>query len=106
MKKINENFICLNCGEENPPAEKTCRNHCRECLCSLHVDKEVPGDRASNCKGLMKPMGIDIRGNKGIMITHKCEKCGKIIENKAATDDNSDKITEISTYGFAKINKK
>ncbi|MBO7095209.1 RNHCP domain-containing protein [bacterium] len=38
MKKINETFICTNCGQEVPLASKTCRNHCPYCFTSLHVD--------------------------------------------------------------------
>ncbi|MBO7505538.1 RNHCP domain-containing protein [bacterium] len=50
MKKINESFICVNCGREVPLASKTCRNHCPYCFASLHVDGEIPGDRSSICK--------------------------------------------------------
>ena len=95
MIKVNEGFKCQNCGEENPKAEKTCRNHCKECLYSLHVDEDTPGDRLSECKGLMKPIGLELNGKKGYIITHKCLKCGKIIKNKAADDDNPDKIISL-----------
>lgn len=93
---INESFTCTNCGEENPPAEGSCRNHCRQCLYSMHVDKSSPGDRQSECKNLMKPIGVEHKGKKGWMIYHKCLKCGKIISNKAANDDNFDKIVDLS----------
>jgi len=75
--KINDEFICENCGEKNPPAKKTCRNHCRKCLFSKHVDEKLPGDRASKCGGKMQPIGIS--GNfENLKIVHRCEKCGKI----------------------------
>lgn len=95
MKKfivINESFTCQNCGEKNPPLDGSCRNHCRKCLYSLHLDKNSPGDRQSDCKGLMKPISATRNGKKGVMIKHRCEKCGKIIPNKAADDDNLEEI--------------
>jgi len=99
MKKfivINEEFICQNCNEANPKLEGSCRNHCRKCLYSLHLDKESPGDRLSNCKNLMKPIKVEQSGKKGWMIQHKCLKCGKIIPNKAANDDNFEEIIILS----------
>lgn len=86
---INENFICQNCGKEvlkHP--EWSARNHCPFCLCSLHLDKDFPGDRASDCGGIMRPIATDYRKNKGNMIVHQCEKCWKIIPNKVAPDDD------------------
>ncbi len=93
---INESFICQNCGNKNEKLEKSCRNHCQNCLFSLHIDENAPGDRASTCKSLMKPVSITKDGKKGWIISHKCTKCGKIIQNKAAEDDNFDKIIELS----------
>ena len=48
----SEVFTCKNCGRVVVPegAGSTHRNHCPNCLCSLHVDEE-PGDRASSCGG-------------------------------------------------------
>ena len=93
---INQEFTCKNCGENNPKHSTSCRNHCRRCLYSLHVDETVPGDRKSTCKGLMEPISATKSGKKGWMIKHKCTKCGKIIPNKAAEDDNFDKIIELA----------
>ena len=87
FKKHNTGFICLKCGAKNPKATESERNHCRECLYSLHVDKKTPGDRKSDCHGLMEPVGLDYKGKKGFMIKHKCVKCGKEIPNKRAEDD-------------------
>ncbi len=95
FKVINEGFICQNCGEKNPPAEKTCRNHCKKCLYSLHVDQDFPGDRLSDCHGLMKPLYID-GGPDNYIIHHQCLKCGKIIKNKVASDDDIDEIIKIA----------
>jgi hypothetical protein len=99
MKKfivINEEFECQNCGAHNDKLEGGCRNHCKKCLYSLHLDKENPGDRQSNCKGLMKPVGINKNGKKGWMIIHQCAKCKKTIPNKAAPDDNFEEIIKLS----------
>ena len=93
--KINEPFICLHCGHENPPAPKTCRNHCQKCLCSLHVDRDTPGDRLSECGGLMKPVGIDVKGGQMEVIIFRCEKCGKGGRNKIAEDDDRGALLEV-----------
>ena len=86
MKKINESFVCVNCWKQIPPADKTCRNHCPYCFVSIHLDKDIPGDRLSDCKGLMYPIEYEIK-NQQIKITFKCSKCGHIHKNKAAADD-------------------
>lgn len=82
----NTGFTCVNCGTEVPPlAGSGCRNHCPVCLHSLHVDVN-PGDRASDCGGLLVPIGVsDTR--KGWVIVSRCERCGMIRRNKAALDD-------------------
>lgn len=92
----NTAFVCQNCGEENSPAPQTCRNHCKKCLFSLHVDAEIPGDRESACLGLMKPVEIGQDGKKGFFVIHQCNKCGKKIRNKLADDDDWDAVCEIS----------
>jgi ribosomal protein L40E len=94
---INEGFICKKCGENNPPSKKTCRNHCKKCLHSLHVDKDVPGDRLSTCKALMEPVFIDQKAKKGFIVFHKCTKCGKMIPNKVSDDDNQEELIRISS---------
>ena len=93
--KLNPGFICQNCGFNTPPAQQTCRNHCMKCLYSLHVDAAIPGDRASDCLGLMEAIQIDQNGKKGFMIIHRCLKCGKKIPNKAAEDDSTDSLIKI-----------
>lgn len=93
---INEEFICKKCGEKNPKLKGSCRNHCRKCLYSLHVDDLSPGDRKSQCHSIMAPVELEYNGKKGWMISHKCAKCSKIIKNKAAEDDNYDLIIKLS----------
>ena len=84
----NDPFTCANCGlQVEPLAGGGQRNHCPGCLCSLHVDGPVPGDRASDCGGLMRPISVDRSPKKGWVVVQKCEKCGLIRRNKAATED-------------------
>lgn len=70
-------------------------NHCPQCLWSKHVDNN-PGDRASNCGGMMRPVSVESIGNKFI-ITHKCEKCGKTIKQHSAENDDINAIIAISS---------
>lgn len=93
---INEEFDCQNCGVHNGKLPGSCRNHCTKCLYSLHVDEKDPGDRLSECHGLMEPFRVEHNGKKGWMISHKCGKCGKIMVNKAAEDDDFEEIIKLS----------
>lgn len=54
-----ESFTCRNCGYPVIPAGAGSdhRNHCPNCLCSVHLDIE-PGDRESDCGGLMEPVAV------------------------------------------------
>ena len=70
----DEEFICENCQKKVSPLGYTARDHCPYCLYSKHVDIN-PGDRLSNCGGLMKPVEIQQK-NGEFIILHKCEKCG------------------------------
>jgi hypothetical protein len=95
---INEEFNCENCNQKNPLLKGSCRNHCVFCLYSKHVDEEVPGDRKSNCFGLMEPVELDQNAEKGYVIIHKCTKCGKKSRNKVAFDDNFDTVIKLSKF--------
>ena len=86
-KTENTGFICINCGATVLPLTNgSYRNHCPCCLCSLHIDC-MPGDRANDCFGLMKPVGFRNHSKKGWQITHHCEKCGMKKVNRTAPDD-------------------
>ncbi len=89
---VNEEFYCDACGIYVPPAPSTCRNHCIQCLASKHVDDISPGDRASECKGLMNAVRVEGSDVDKLDLIHECTRCGKIQRNKAATDDNRDAI--------------
>lgn len=93
--EIDEEFICEYCGNKVPKLKYSCRNHCNKCLYSKHVDIN-PGDRKEECKGLLKPIGVEINSKKGYVIIYKCQQCGAIRKNKAAKDDNIDLIIKLS----------
>ncbi|HEX2862967.1 MAG TPA: RNHCP domain-containing protein [Deinococcales bacterium] len=83
----NEGFTCAHCGAPVPPlVNGSVRNHCPRCLHSLHVD-ENPGDRASDCGGLLRPVSVEQDGKKDWVIVHRCERCGAVRRNKAALND-------------------
>ncbi len=95
MKKFTrtiEDFTCLHCGEYVKGDGYT--NHCPKCLWSRDVDIN-PGDRASTCMGMMRPIGIETCSGSMVII-HKCEKCGKIRRQKISDRDNSDEIIKTS----------
>ena len=92
--KIDEEFICENCGKHVPKLGYTCRNHCPYCLHSKHLDIN-PGDRLNTCKGLLKPIGIE-KYKDTYKIIYKCQKCHTIHKNIMATDDNYDEIINLS----------
>lgn len=60
-------FTCKNCGWLVMPegAGSDHRNHCPNCLSSLHVDIE-PGDRRSDCGGIMEPVAVWVRKGGGV----------------------------------------
>lgn len=91
---IDEDFTCDVCGNKVKALGYTARDHCPKCLCSKHVDNN-PGDRLCNCKGILKPVGIEPSKKGTYKIIYKCEKCGIIKKNKMANDDNMDLIIDI-----------
>ena len=82
-------FTCKVCGREILPegAGSDHRNHCPYCLSSVHVDNE-PGDRASECHGVMEPISVWVRKNGEWALLHRCRMCGTIHANRVAADDN------------------
>ncbi len=104
MKKFTktvEDFRCAHCGATVLGNGYT--NHCPECLWSRHVDNN-PGDRASNCGGMMRPISAE-PSHGGFIITHKCETCGKTIRQHTTDNDNIDVIialTADSSFIFGK----
>ena len=87
-------FTCKVCGWPvvSAGAGTNHRNHCPNCLYSIHLDNE-PGDRESDCHGRMEPI--------------RCLRCGKISSNRVAADDNPMKLMALAMrpFGSAVISK-
>ncbi|MFZ5845229.1 MAG: RNHCP domain-containing protein [Patescibacteria group bacterium] len=82
------------------------RNHCPSCLWSKHVDDKTSGDRASDCGGGMKPIGITLKREGtdkftgkpkygDVMLVHECTMCGRHSINRIAADDSSQIILQV-----------
>lgn len=89
QNNISNAFTCSSCGKKVQALEYggRHRNHCPHCLCSLHLDIK-PGDRRSNCRGVMKPIGIHVQTNGEWSVIHQCTRCGTVKINRIAYDDN------------------
>lgn len=98
----NDSFECKICGRLMTPegAGTSHRNHCSNCLCSLHVDDE-PGDRASDCGGIMEPVAVWTRNGGEWAVIHRCRRCGKFSSNRVAADDNPMKLMSIAIKPLA-----
>ncbi len=86
----NEEFKCGHCRTfVGPPISGgRHRNHCPLCLYSRHVDRQTPGDRLSDCRSLMEPVGTWFRRNGEQVIVHRCLGCGVERNCRVAADDN------------------
>ena len=94
FQKNDAGFTCTHCGKQVPPNGVTSRDHCPFCLTSLHVDLN-PGDRANPCRGVLLPKKAEPHPKKGFVIVYQCNKCGKIVRNKAALTGNCPDDTEL-----------
>lgn len=93
----NEVFTCRVCTRMIVPqgAGSDHRNHCPNCLTSLHVDNE-PGDRASDCGGIMDAVAVWVRKSGEWAVIQRCRRCGKLSSNRTAADDNPMKLMSIA----------
>lgn len=93
----NEAFTCKVCGWIVTPegAGREHRNHCPNCLSSLHLDVE-PGDRAADCGGIMDAVAVWVRKNGEWAVVHRCRRCGALSSNRVAADDNPVKLMGIA----------
>ncbi len=87
-----EDFECANCGTLIRGNGYT--NHCPRCLWSKHVDIN-PGDRASECGGMMEPVGVAAKGGEYIL-HHQCVECGFERNQRAAKEDDFSEIIRIA----------
>ena len=97
FNEIDEEFVCEHCGKLVPKLGYSCRNHCKFCLYSKHVDKN-PGDREETCHGMLVPIGVETNSKKGYIIIYRCDKCGQIRRNVSARDDNMNAIIKLSAH--------
>ncbi len=97
-----EDFVCENCKKEVKGNGYT--NHCPFCLFSKHVDVN-PGDRLSDCKGMMEPISSEVKKGENYII-FQCILCGHIKKNKLAENDDFEKFLEISKKQVDKFYKK
>ena len=95
-------FTCRSCGRPVTPqgAGSRHRNHCPNCLSSLHVDIG-PGDRAADCGGVMEPVAVWVRKGGEWAIVHRCRRCGALASNRTAADDNPMKLMSIAMRPLA-----
>ena len=92
-----DSFTCKVCGRPvvAAGAGSDHRNHCPNCLSSLHLDID-PGDRQADCGGIMDPVGVWVRKNGEWAIIHRCRRCGQLSSNRVAADDNPMKLMSIA----------
>jgi DNA-directed RNA polymerase subunit RPC12/RpoP len=95
FSKLDESFICENCGMKVNILGYTSRDHCPYCLYSKHVDIN-PGDRLNECKGLLVPIDIE-KFKDTYKIIYKCQKCNELHKNIIAKDDDMNEIIKLST---------
>ncbi len=77
------------------------RNHCPYCLWSRHLDWREAGDRMSNCRAPMEPVGLTTKRSRNkyaaerdgeLMIIHCCAGCDKLVINRIAADDGAEDL--------------
>ena len=87
--RCNDTFSCRGCDRLvfPTPTGGDHRNHCPNCLASVHLDDE-PGDRAADCGGTMEPVAVWVRKGGEWAIIHRCKICGVLHSNRVAADDN------------------
>ena len=95
----SKDFRCKHCRKEvtGQAIGTKQRNHCPFCLYSLHVDEKV-GDRKSNCRRPMMPIGLTMKKDGEVMIVSKCTSCGKISANRIAGDDSENAILDLPNF--------
>jgi RNHCP domain len=64
------------------------RNHCPNCLWSMHLDARTPGDRAADCGASMEPIAVCVHSNGEWALVHRCNACATLDVNRIAGDDN------------------
>lgn len=86
FQRKKEDFTCGHCGFSVMGNGYT--NHCPKCLWSKHADVH-PGDRASECGGMMEPFSWTME-KQVFIVMHACVKCGFVRRNKLSQGDDLD----------------
>jgi len=95
FKRVKEDFVCGNCGHKVTGDGYT--DHCPKCLWGKHVDEEIPGDRAAECKGLMEPVGAEMKiSDVRYQIKYKCTKCRHTFRVREGVGDDREKLMELA----------
>ena len=55
-----------------------------------------PGDRESDCGGIMDPVAVWVRKGGEWAIIHRCRRCGSLSSNRVAADDSPMKLMAIA----------
>ena len=97
FKRTKEDFVCDVCGTVVHGNGYT--NHCPRCLASKHVDVN-PGDRLSDCHGVMEPVRFELRKGKEYVI-QKCVKCGHERANKVAPEDSREALRSVASGSWS-----
>ncbi len=92
FKRTIEDFTCLVCGRFVKGNGYT--NHCPYCLSSRHVDIN-PGDRASDCRGIMKAIALETTHGESYLV-HQCTRCAHRRRNKVGKNDSFNAILALS----------
>jgi hypothetical protein len=87
-----EDFTCAACGRDVSGDGYT--NHCPGCLWSRHVDED-PGDRGAGCGGMMRPVGVESRRGRQVVV-HRCEACGVVRRVRVAPADVAAALVEVA----------
>jgi hypothetical protein len=108
-----QDFKCRQCGAFVSASRELSgvnnRNHCPQCLWSLHVDLRVAGDRKADCGSRMEPVGLTVkrvvkrysRSEPGeLMLIHRCTGCQKLSINRIAADDDVQALFKLFLDSF------
>jgi len=91
FRRVIEDFECFDCHAKVKGTGYT--DHCPNCLWSLHVDN-FPGDRASKCRGKMKPVHV-VYEKGSYTIEYVCQKCRMRKCFKAAEKDSEELLLSL-----------
>lgn len=113
---LEQSFTCVRCHLPITCAPSVAgvhnRNHCPRCLWSRHMDWRAPGDRLSNCRAPMEPIGLTTKRSRNryarerdgeLMLVHRCAGCGKLSLNRIAADDSAEDLLALFEASFVHV---